>query len=165
MAWIATLENQVIIFVAWIKKSKWPLEQNIITDVRLTNLPLWESGRIPILGIWRHKSGEWIYSTTSVQTDSVNIESVVRCGQRCTPCTMNSKIGNSCDTMTQLCCTYEFIRNTVFHRIPVRRWFPTGNWCVLVGTEVIQMYFMYGCYHSWTELSRCKRAGFNLYRQ
>ena len=23
------------------------------------------------------------------------------------------------------------------YRSPVRRWFPMGNWCVLIGTEVI----------------------------
>ena len=37
-----------------------------------------------------------------------------------------------------------------------------GEWCVPVGTEVIQVYLRYGCYHSWTELSRSKRAKFNL---
>jgi len=36
----------------------------------------------PILGIWLCKIAQWIYFTTSVQTDSVKVESVVHGGQR-----------------------------------------------------------------------------------
>ena len=65
-----------------------------IPDVGLTNLPLWECDQIAILALW-------LYHTTLVQTDSVNMESVVRCGQRCTSCTIVTTFGNGCDTMTQ----------------------------------------------------------------
>lgn len=64
--------------------------------------------------------------------------------------TTNHKIGNGCDTMTQRLLHIWIIIGgwcfTIYHR-PVGRWFLAGDWCVFIGTEVIQVYLMYGCYH------------------
>lgn len=60
-----------------IRRSKWPLDL------------------IPIMGVCQ------VQLTISVQTDSVKVESVVRCGQCCTPCTTVTTLGNGCDIMTQ----------------------------------------------------------------
>ena len=48
---------------------------NIIPNVDLIKLPFGENDCIPILRMC-------LYHAISVQTDSVNMESVVRCGQR-----------------------------------------------------------------------------------
>ena len=56
--------------------NNYGLNQITISDVGLTNLPKWECAQIAILALW-------LYHTISIQTDSVNMESVVRYGQRC----------------------------------------------------------------------------------
>lgn len=76
-------------------------------------VPLWHLDPISIIGIWLPKFGEWMYLTISVQTDSVNMESVVRSGQ---PFQAAKKMG--CDTMTQRLLLVWIFRWTVFHRIP-----------------------------------------------
>lgn len=87
------------------------------------NVPLWPLDRIPIMGI------RLFYPTISVQTDSVNMECV------------SSMVTKLC-AMTQLLPAWKikYLKYTVFHRSPVRRWFLVGNRCVLIGTIVIQGY-------------------------
>ena len=58
--------------------NNYGLNKRIILDVGLTVFPKWECDQIAILALW-------LYHMISVQTDSVKVESVVRCGQRCTP--------------------------------------------------------------------------------
>ena len=74
--------------------NNYGLNKSIILDVGLTVFPKWECDRIAILA-W------WLYHMISVQTDSVNMESVVRCGQHCTSCTTVTTFCNGCDAMTQ----------------------------------------------------------------
>lgn len=119
-------------------------KSNIISDVDLTNLPFWENDRIPIMGIWLCKIAQWIYFAASVQTDSVKVESVVRCGQRC------SFLQWLWHHDTILLHIWIIIGGRYFtvYRSPVRWWFPVRNWKY---------------YRFWTNLSISKRSGFNLY--
>lgn len=69
--------------------------------------------------------------TISVQTESVKVESVVLRGQR-----SQNRIG--CDVMTQLLHIWIIIGGWYFtiYRNLVGRWFPVGNWCVVMGMEL-----------------------------
>lgn len=85
-------------------------------------VPSWHLDRIPIMGI------RLFYLTISVQIDYINMECV------------SSMVTKLC-AMTQLLPAWKikYLKYTVFHRRPVGRWFPVGNWCVLSFQRLAQM--------------------------
>ena len=101
--------------------------------------------RIPILGIcskypFGNREKSYVFGLNRFHKSG----KCCSLGQSCTSCTTISSCKNELwhhDTTTAVSIKYSGGRYFTVYHSPVGRWFPMRNWCVPVGTEVIQVYF------------------------
>ena len=118
--------------------NRYLINPDIIPDISLTNLQFRESDRITTMEIW----SEYHFGIRDKSYD-FGSNRFRKSGKCCPLWTTSPRIGNGCDIATQRLLPVWNLGGWYYatYRSPVRRWFPVGNWCVVMGTELwVQSY-------------------------